>query len=63
MRQIAIDDVWSALRLRPGLTMITADQARQLALGLPETVEQDHHGRPSFRVCKRIFATLWDRST
>ena len=35
-------------------------QARQLALALPETVERDHHGRPSFRVSKRIFATLWD---
>jgi hypothetical protein len=40
--------------------MVTTDEARQLALGLPETVEQDHHGRPSFRVMKRIFATLWD---
>lgn len=40
--------------------MVTTAEARQLALGLPETVEQDHHGRPSFRVMKRIFATLWD---
>ena len=40
--------------------MVTTDEARQFALGLPETVEQDHHGRPSFRVMKRIFATLWD---
>jgi hypothetical protein len=40
--------------------MISVDQARQLALDLPGTVEQDHHGRPSFRVTKRIFATLWD---
>jgi hypothetical protein len=40
--------------------MITTDQATQLALGLPDAVEQDHHGRPSFRVEKRIFATLWD---
>jgi hypothetical protein len=23
-------------------------------------VEQDHHGRPSFRVAKKIFATQWD---
>jgi len=29
-------------------------------LGLQDAVEQDHHGRPSFRVDKRIFATLWD---
>jgi hypothetical protein len=40
---------------------MTADEARQLALSLPETVEQDHHGRPSFRVARRIFATLWDQ--
>jgi hypothetical protein len=26
---------------------------------MPETVEQDHHGRPSFRVAEKIFATLW----
>jgi YjbR len=39
---------------------VSVQQARQLALGLPDTVEQDHHGRPSFRVSKRIFATLWD---
>jgi hypothetical protein len=40
--------------------VIATDQARRLALGLPDAVEQDHHGRPSFRVAKRIFATLWD---
>jgi hypothetical protein len=40
--------------------MVSAAQARALALGLPEAVEQDHHGRPSFRVAGRIFATLWD---
>ena len=39
---------------------LSADDARRLALALPETVEQDHHGRPSFRVAGRIFATLWD---
>ena len=33
---------------------------RRLALALPEAIEQDHHGRPSFRVAGRIFATLWD---
>jgi hypothetical protein len=27
---------------------------------LPEAVEQDHHGRPSFRVAGKIFATQWD---
>jgi hypothetical protein len=40
--------------------VLSADDARRLALDLPETVEQDHHGRPSFRVAGRIFATLWD---
>ncbi len=27
---------------------------------MPEAVEQDHHGRPSFRAGGTIFATLWD---
>ncbi|MGN6867865.1 MAG: MmcQ/YjbR family DNA-binding protein [Solirubrobacteraceae bacterium] len=40
--------------------MVSTDEARRLALALPEAVEQDHHGRPSFRVAGRIFATLWD---
>ena len=39
---------------------MTADEARTIALSLSEAVEQDHHGRPSFRVRGRIFATLWD---
>ena len=38
---------------------MTADDARRLALSLPGAVEQDHHGRPSFRVRGKIFATLW----
>ena len=40
--------------------MVSREQARELALGLPESVEQDHHGRPSFRVATKIFATQWD---
>jgi hypothetical protein len=40
--------------------MVSIEQARRLALALPEAVEQDHHGRPSFRVAGKIFATLWD---
>jgi hypothetical protein len=40
--------------------MIGATQARELALGLAEATEQDHHGIPSFRVANRIFATLPD---
>lgn len=39
---------------------VSADEARSLALALPEAVEQDHHGRPSFRVAGKIFATLRD---
>ena len=41
--------------------MVSLEEARQLALALPEAVEQDHHGRPSFRVAGKIFATLWDK--
>lgn len=37
---------------------VSPDEARALALALPEAVEADHHGRPSFRVNGRIFATL-----
>ncbi|MBV9604784.1 MAG: MmcQ/YjbR family DNA-binding protein [Solirubrobacterales bacterium] len=40
--------------------MVSTDDARRMALSLAGTVEQDHHGRPSFRVTGRIFATLWD---
>ena len=32
----------------------------QIALALPDSIEQDHHGRPSFRVAGRIYATVWD---
>jgi hypothetical protein len=35
---------------------------RRLALALPETVEQDHFGNPSFRVRGKIFATVPDSS-
>jgi hypothetical protein len=38
---------------------VSPDEARDVALSLPEAVEQDHHGRPSFRVGGKIFATLW----
>jgi hypothetical protein len=40
--------------------MVSRERVRELALALPEAVEHDHHGRPSFRVVGRIFATLWD---
>jgi hypothetical protein len=38
---------------------VSPDEARALALELSNAVEQDHHGRPSFRVGGKIFATLW----
>jgi hypothetical protein len=39
--------------------MLHVDEVRRRALELPEAVEKDHHGRPSFRVREKIFATLW----
>ena len=38
--------------------MITTTEFRGLAQSLPEAVELAHFGRTSFRVKKRIFATL-----
>jgi hypothetical protein len=40
--------------------VIHVRDVRRLALSLPETTEEDHFGRPSFRVRGRIFATLPD---
>ena len=37
---------------------ITHADIRAMALALPEAVEADHHGSPSFRVAGRIFCTL-----
>jgi hypothetical protein len=42
------------------MSAITPSQAAALALALPEAVQADHHGRPSFRVNSKIFATLPD---
>ena len=39
--------------------MVTIGSLRELALSFEETDERDHWGRPSFRVRKKIFATLW----
>jgi hypothetical protein len=38
--------------------MASFDSTRAMALALPEAVEMDHHGCPSFRVGGKIFATL-----
>ena len=37
---------------------VTVADIRHLALALPETVEADHHGIPSFRVAGKIFCTI-----
>lgn len=39
---------------------IDLDEVAQIALALPEAVEQDHHGMRSFRVGGKIFATVPD---
>jgi len=39
---------------------VTSDDARRLALSLPEAAEEPHHDLPSFRVRGRILATLPD---
>jgi hypothetical protein len=48
--------------------MITADEARAVALGFPEVVEVDHHGRPpprpaagSSRRCGFILKLILER--
>jgi hypothetical protein len=40
--------------------VVSREEARAIALALGDVTEQDHHGRPSFRVDGKIFATLWD---
>ena len=41
---------------------LSAYQIRKIALLTPGAVELDHHGRPSFRVNEKIFATFWVES-
>jgi len=38
---------------------MTSAQFRTLALSLPEASEGAHMGHPDFRVCGKIFATIW----
>ena len=38
--------------------MMKMAEARRMALSLPEATEEDHFGIPSFRVKKKIFATV-----
>jgi len=39
---------------------VDVEWVRKIALRFPETVEQEHFGNPSFRVHRRIFATVPD---
>jgi hypothetical protein len=39
---------------------MTPQQVREVALSLDGAVERDHHGFPSFRTPRRIFATMPD---
>lgn len=41
--------------------MISIETFRRMALSFPEAEEQPHFDRPSFRVKKKIFATLWTK--
>lgn len=43
-------------------SVIKLGEARTIALALPEAVEAEHWGKPSFRVAGRIFATVPDAS-
>jgi hypothetical protein len=40
---------------------VTPDEVRSLALSFEGAAERDHHGFPSFRTSRRIFATLPDQ--
>lgn len=40
---------------------MTIDGFRRLALGFPESTEGAHMGHPDFRVCNKIFATIWPK--
>jgi hypothetical protein len=39
---------------------VTPEDVRTVALGFEGSAERDHHGFPSFRTRRRIFATLPD---
>ena len=42
--------------------MVTTESFRQMALSLPDAIELPHFDRASFRVNKRIFATLDEKN-
>jgi len=41
--------------------MVSTETVRKLALALPQTTEAPHFDKRSFRVNKKIFATLWEK--
>jgi hypothetical protein len=41
--------------------MVDLDTFRKMALSFPEAEELPHFERPSFRVKKKIFATMWTK--
>lgn len=43
-------------------TMVTIEEARNLALSFPETDEHPHFDKKAFRVKKKIFATLDEKA-
>jgi hypothetical protein len=43
--------------------VLTLDDARAIALTLPEVVEQDHHGMASFRLRGSVLVTVPDDQT
>lgn len=42
---------------------MTPEEVRSVALSFEGTAERDHHGFPSFRTDRRIFATVPDEET
>jgi len=44
--------------VRAGPPAVTPDEVRSVALSLDGASERDHHGFPSFRTARRVFATL-----
>lgn len=41
--------------------MVTFEEFRKRALSFPDTTEQPHFDKPSFRVKDKIFATYWEK--
>lgn len=48
--------------MRVGPAGVTPEDVRALALSLDGASERDHHGFPSFRTARRIFATVPDET-